>query len=38
MRDREREMIKALRIEKDRSEQLLLNILPQAIVARLSSR
>ena len=36
MRDREREMIKALRIEKDRSEQLLLNILPQAIVARLS--
>ena len=36
MRDREREMIKALRIEKERSEQLLLNILPQAIVARLS--
>ena len=34
MRDREREMVKALRIEKERSEQLLLNILPQAIVAR----
>ena len=30
MRDREREMVKALRIEKERSEQLLLNILPQA--------
>ena len=36
MRDREREMVKALRIEKERSEQLLLNILPQAIVARLN--
>src|SRR5262249_40437503 len=36
MRDREREMVEALRIEKERSEQLLLNILPQAIVTRLS--
>ena len=36
MRDREREMVKALRIEKERSEQLLLNILPQAIVTRLN--
>src|SRR5262249_6686049 len=35
MRDREREMVKALRIEKERSEQLLLNILPKAIVSRL---
>jgi adenylate cyclase len=35
LRDREREMIEALRIEKERSEQLLLNILPKAIVARL---
>jgi class 3 adenylate cyclase len=36
MRDREREIVKALRIEKERSEQLLLNILPQAIVTRLN--
>ena len=36
MRDREREMVKALQIEKERSEQLLLNILPQAIVTRLN--
>jgi adenylate cyclase len=36
MRDREREMVEALRIEKERSEQLLLNILPQAIVTRLN--
>ena len=36
MRDREREMVKALRIEKERYEQLLLNILPQAIVTRLN--
>jgi adenylate cyclase len=35
LRDREREMVEALRIEKQRSEQLLLNILPQAIVTRL---
>jgi adenylate cyclase len=35
MRDREREMVEALRIEKERSEQLLLNILPRAIVSRL---
>jgi adenylate cyclase len=35
LRDREREMVEALRIEKERSEQLLLNILPKAIVARL---
>jgi adenylate cyclase len=37
MRDREREMVEALRIEKERSEQLLLNILPKGIVARLNS-
>jgi adenylate cyclase len=36
MRDREREMIEMLRIEKERSEHLLLNILPKAIVKRLS--
>jgi adenylate cyclase len=35
LRDREREMIEALRIEKERSELLLLNILPKAIVKRL---
>jgi adenylate cyclase len=35
MRDREREMVEALRVEKERSEQLLLNILPKAIVTRL---
>ena len=38
MRDREREMMEALRIEKERSEQLLLNILPKAIVTRLHRR
>jgi adenylate cyclase len=37
LRDREREMVEALRIEKERSEQLLLNILPMAIVTRLHS-
>jgi adenylate cyclase len=36
MRDREREMVEALRIEKERSEQLLLNILPKGIVTRLN--
>ncbi len=36
LRDREREMIEALRREKERSEHLLLNILPKRIVARLS--
>jgi class 3 adenylate cyclase len=36
MRDREREMVAALRTEKERSEQLLLNILPRAIVTRLN--
>ncbi len=36
LRDREREMVEALRVEKARSEQLLLNILPQAIVTRLN--
>ncbi|MFL6833978.1 MAG: adenylate/guanylate cyclase domain-containing protein [Xanthobacteraceae bacterium] len=36
LRDREWEMIEALRIEKERSEQLLLHILPKAIVARLN--
>jgi adenylate cyclase len=35
MRDREREMLEALRVEKEWSEQLLLNILPKAIVTRL---
>src|SRR5262245_4119275 len=35
LRDREREMVEALRIEKDRSERLLLNILPKEIVSRL---
>src|SRR5665647_526990 len=37
LRDREREMVEALRIEKERSEQLLLNILPKQIVARLNA-
>jgi len=36
MRDREREMVEALRIEKERSENILLNILPKAIVTRLN--
>jgi class 3 adenylate cyclase len=36
LRDREREMVGALRTEKERSEQLLLNILPRAIVTRLN--
>ncbi len=36
LRDREREMVEALRIEKERSERLLLNILPKAIVTRLN--
>jgi len=36
LRDREREMVEALRVEKERSEQLLLNILPRAIVTRLN--
>jgi adenylate cyclase len=36
MRDREREMVEALQIEKKRSEQILLNILPKAIVTRLN--
>jgi adenylate cyclase len=36
LRDRERQMIEALRIEKERSERLLLNILPREIVARLN--
>jgi adenylate cyclase len=36
MRDREREMVEALRAEKERSEHLLLNILPRAIVTRLN--
>ena len=35
LRDREREMVEALRIEKERSEQLLLNILPKEIVKRM---
>ena len=36
LRDREREMVEALRVEKERSESLLLNILPKAIVTRLN--
>jgi adenylate cyclase len=36
MRDREREMVEALRLEKERYEQLLLNILPKEIVTRLN--
>ena len=35
LRDREREMVEALRIEKERSEHLLLNILPKGIVTRM---
>lgn len=35
LRDREREALEALRVEKERSEQLLLNILPAPIVERL---
>lgn len=35
LRDKEREASEALRIEKERSEQLLLNILPAPIVTRL---
>ena len=37
LRDRERKMVEALRAEKERSEHLLLNILPKEIVARLNS-
>ena len=37
LRDRERQMVEALRAEKERSEHLLLNILPQAIVTRMKS-
>jgi adenylate cyclase len=36
LRDRERQMVEALRAEKERSEHLLLNILPQAIVTRMN--
>ena len=36
LRDREREMVEALRLEKERSEQLLLNILPREIVTRMN--
>jgi adenylate cyclase len=35
LRDREREALAALHVEKERSEQLLLNILPAPIVSRL---
>ena len=35
LRDRERKMVEALRSEKDRSERLLLNILPKRIATRL---
>jgi adenylate cyclase len=37
LRDRERAMTEALRAEKERSEQLLLNILPRGIVTRMHS-
>ncbi len=37
LRDRERAMVEALRLEKERSEQLLLNILPKGIVTRMNS-
>jgi adenylate cyclase len=37
LRDRERAMVEALRLEKERSEQLLLNILPRGIVTRMNS-
>ena len=37
LRDRERAMVEALRLEKERSEQLLLNILPKEIVTRMNS-
>ena len=36
LRDRERAMVEALRLEKERSEQLLLNILPRGIVTRMN--
>ena len=36
LRDREQAMVEALRIEKERSEQLLLNILPRGIVTRMN--
>jgi class 3 adenylate cyclase len=36
LRDRERQITEALRVEKERSDQLLLNILPKEIVARLN--
>jgi class 3 adenylate cyclase len=36
LRDRERAMVEALRLEKERSEQLLLNILPSEIVTRMN--
>src|SRR6185437_2673348 len=37
LRDRERAMVEALRLEKERSEQLLLNILPRGIVTRMNN-
>lgn len=36
LRDREQAMVEALRLEKQRSEQLLLNILPREIVTRMN--
>jgi class 3 adenylate cyclase len=35
LRDRERAILEQLRVEKERSDSLLLNILPQPVVARL---
>jgi class 3 adenylate cyclase len=37
LRDRERAIMEALRLEKERSEQLLLNILPRGIVTRMNN-
>jgi len=36
LRDREQAMVEALRLEKQRSEQLVLNILPREIVTRMN--
>ena len=37
LRDRERQILEAIRLEKEKSEHLLLNILPRAIVDRLQN-
>ena len=38
LRDREKIILQQLRLEKDKTDALLLNILPEPIVARLQSR